>query len=279
MAICYNLTDSHFLLSVFFYILGSTATLLALMIKKPIAILVLILAACNEAANKKPVTKTASTKPHTDTIAIAPPTGAPITPLPFGPAGGTATTFYKKDAWFYFRVMGKGDTSERFHETKYTPSWPLPPIVKYTHAADGGRDSCYNGERLTSVDSLFSITKYRVRLPDHKGFEVYYMTGDAKIDPVFPPHCETCEMNYGLYGYLIFYERATQTAHLLPAYYSYYIDSQHTRMFYIDSNYRIFLYDEQMTDGDNGDPSITGGPVDEVTINSKGEFTIKKAKG
>jgi hypothetical protein len=107
---------------------------------------------------------------------------------------------------------------------------------------------------------------------------VYYATGDATVDSLFPPQYQSCEMNYKLYGYLIFYERATKTARLLPAFYHWYGESEHAREFYIDSNYRIFIYNEHMYEGDNGKADIDAGPVYEVTINPKGEFTTKPVK-
>ena len=251
------------------------------MMKKLICILVLglELTACKEAANKKPVTVD-STKQNTDTAAIiAQPTGVPITPLPFGPAGSTNKNFYKKDIWFYHRLIGEGYTIQHDYFTTYTPTYPLPPIEKYEHAVDEeGRDFCLgDSDRQISVDSLFAIKKYRIRLPDHKGFEVYYMTGQADVDTLFPQRYTTCEMNYRLYGYLIFYEKATKTARLLPAFYDWYGESQHCKGFYIDSNYHIFTYSQMMYEGDNK-ADIAGGPVQEVKIDSKGKFTIETLK-
>jgi hypothetical protein len=284
MAICYNLTGSHFLLSVFFFILLVNCNPFDPMRKKLICILVLgfELAACKEATNKKQATATTdSATQHIDTItALTKQSGPVITPLPFGPAGSTNKNFYKKDAWFYHRLIGEGYTIQHDHFTTFTPTYPLPTIEKYEHAVDEeGRDFCLGDSgRQISVDSLFSIKKYRIRFPDHNGFEVYYMTGQADVDTLFPQRYTTCEMNYRLYGYLIFYERATKTARLLSAFFNYYGESDHSRQFYIDSNYHIFLYSEMMTEGDGGEPDINGGPVQEVTINSKGKFTIKTLK-
>ena len=203
-----------------------------------------------------------------------------ITPLPFGPAGSTANNFYKKgDPWFYHRLIGKGYTIQHENFTTYMPTYPLPPIEKYEHAVDEeGRDSCNDGYgRQISVDSLFALTKYRIRFPDYKGFEVYYMTGQADVDTLFPQQYKSCEMNYQLYGYLIFYERATKTARLLPAFYDWFGESVHKKVFYIDSSYRILTYSQMAYEGDDK-ADIDGGPLEEVKIDSKGKFTIKPLK-
>ncbi|OQP44779.1 hypothetical protein A4H97_10480 [Niastella yeongjuensis] len=263
------------------------------MMKKLICVLLfgVELLACKQAPDKKPViiptdyiiqhtTASAdSVKQYGDTAVIASPSGLTITPLPFGPAGSTAKNFYKKDPWFYYRLIGEGYTLSHDYFTKYTPAYPLPPIEKYSHSFDNeGRDYCLDSGRQVSVDSLFTIKHYRVRLPDHERFEVYYTTGDAAVDTLFPQKYSECEMNYKLYGYLIFYERTTKTAHLLPAFYHWYGESDHSRSFYIDSNYHIFTYEEWMYEGDNGAADIDVGPVNEITINSKGVFTIKTIK-
>ncbi|MBO9205435.1 MULTISPECIES: hypothetical protein [Niastella] len=60
--------------------------------------------------------------------------------------------------------------------------------------------------------------------------------------------------------------------------YRYYGESDHSRSFYIDSNYHIYTYDEWMFEGENGAADIEAGPVNEITINSKGVFTTKVIK-
>ena len=253
------------------------------MMKKLTGILLLgiALTACKQAANKKPeIANADSIKMDTDVVPGPIDPNPPPMPLPFGPAGATAKNFYKKDPWFYYKLIGEGYTLQHDQFTAFTQTYPLPPTEKYTHAKDDfARDFCLLDEdHQIPVDSLFTIKNFRQRLPDHEGFEVYYATGDAAVDTLFPEVFKGCEMNYKLYGYLIFYERATKTAHLLPAFYHWYGESDHAREFYIDSNYRIFMYTEHMYEGEKGKADIDAGPVCEVTINPKGGFTIKPLK-
>ncbi len=202
-----------------------------------------------------------------------------ITPLPFGPAESSAKTFCK-DSWFYYNLIGKGyKLYEGFKQ--YTPTYSLPPIAKYQFlnpTPDYRGNHCHDS---TYVDSLIKITKYRVRLPDRDGYQVYYMTGYTGQDSLFANtdnyNCRS--FNYSLYGFLIFYESTQQLARLLPVYYNYFGDeSVQVRQFYIDANYRILLCDKSFGEGDpdGGDPvSRDIGPVYEVKINRNGKLTIK----
>jgi len=96
----------------------------------------------------------------------------------------------------------------------------LPEIksTSYVVADDNYRlGLCY--EKPTNI----KLTNYKYRLPDYKGFQIYYMTGDSErtgeLKAEFGIDCLSS------YGNLIVYNPETQNATVLTVYYSFYIDS------------------------------------------------------
>jgi hypothetical protein len=128
------------------------------------------------------------------------------------------------------------------------------------------------------------VNSYKVRLPDHEGYEVYYMTDITGVNetnkyltPGFNGRCANFELNF--YGLLIYYQRATKTARLLPIYHNYYGESEHERHFYIDKDYRITVADQAYSEGDYNSKNpvdIMDGRRYEITMKKTGEFEIKK---
>lgn len=222
--------------------------------------------------------------PTTDSVVhVQPQSGDTITPLPFGPGTGPKKLF-SKGAWgYYIEMIGEGYTSDKGFKT-LKPVYPLPPIEKYRYTVV---DTIYDPRSCSnevSLDSMFRIKSYQVRLPDHDGFEVYYSADAAGINeanknlaPGLTGRCNNFDLHY--YGLLIFYQRATKTARMLPVYYSYYGESDHERHFYIDKDYRITLSEEIYSEGDyesKNPVDVMNGGRYEVTMKKTGEFKIKK---
>lgn len=280
------ITNLLFFVKSFFYIL------LVIMMKPLLyfSVLVFAMEACKpQSAKTQAATDTLGTKPiaeisKTDSVVqVQQQSGDIITPLPFGPGTGPKKLF-GKGAWgYYIEMIGEGYTSGNgFKSLK--PVYPLPPIEKYRYTVV---DTVYDPRSCSnevSLDSMFRVKSYQVRLPDHEGFEVYYSADAAGINeanknlaPGLNGRCDNFDLHY--YGLLIFYHRATKTARLLPAYYSYYGESDHERHFYIDTNYRITLGNEIYSEGDyeskNPVDVMSGGRY-EVTMKKTGDFNVKR---
>jgi hypothetical protein len=205
-----------------------------------------------------------------------------ITSLPFGPRDGSKKLF-SNGGRFYLDLIGDGYSPDNGFK-RFTPTYPLPPITKYMYTVV---DTVYDPRDCgygIPLDSVFRVSRYRVRLPDHEGFEVYYMADIAGINeanknltPGFNGRCANFELHF--YGLLIFYKSVTKIAHLLPVYYNYFGESEHERHFYIDKNYRITICNKICSEGDydSKDPvNIMDGPRYEVTMKKSGDFAIKK---
>jgi hypothetical protein len=281
------ITNLLLLVPVFFYIL----LLIMLKILLSLLELIFILDACTQKPGKvQSITNTLDTKPvpeiaKTDSdVHVQQQTGETITPLPFGPKAGPKKLF-GKGAWsYYIEMIGEGYTSGNGFKT-LKPVYPLPPIKKYRYTiVDTVYDPRDCGMRIP-LDSMFRPGSYQLRLPDHEGFEVYYSADAAGINeanknlaPGFNGRCPNFELHY--YGLLIFYQRTTKTARLLPVYYSYYGESDHKRHFYIDKDYRIMLGNKIYSEGDyesKNPVDIMNGGRYEVMMKKTGEFTIKKS--
>lgn len=130
-----------------------------------------------------------------------------------------------------------------------------------------GLGLCY--EKPTNI----KLTNYKYRLPDYKGFQIYYMTGDAErtgeLKAEFGVDCLSA------YGNLIVYNPKTQKATVLTVYYSFYIDSQQERNFYIDTDYTIYLADASYSEGED-DADFNQGAVYKAIITDNGGFAISK---
>jgi hypothetical protein len=205
-------------------------------------------------------------------------TAPAIATLPFGPKASTNKDFCN-ESMFYFDIIGEGYTAaDGFKKLK--PTYSLPPIDKYIYTVI---DTLYDPRECTyniALDSIFRVISYKVRLPDHEGFEVYYMADDVankSLAPGFTGRCSNFELKF--YGLLIFYQKATKTARLLPVYHNYYGESEHQRHFYIDKDYRITICNKIYSEGDydSKDPvDKWDGPRYEVTMKMNGEFGVKK---
>ena len=116
------------------------------------------------------------------------------------------------------------------------------------------------------------LTTYQYRLPDYKGFQIYYTSGNSESSNIlkeeFSINCNTT------YGNLIVYNTKSQTASVLTIYYNFYEDSVQQRNFYIDEKFNIYMADEFFTDGDNGAENYPKN-VYVANINSQGSFSIK----
>ncbi|OQP56474.1 hypothetical protein [Niastella populi] len=201
-----------------------------------------------------------------------------IVDLPFGPKSGANKNFCN-ETMFYLNIIGENYTAANgFKNLK--PAYPLPPIDRYIYTVI---DTVYDpGEcaQDISMDSVFRVTSYKLRLPDHEGFEVYYMADDMannNLTPGFTGRCANFELKF--YGALIFYQKATKTARLLPVYHNYYNESQHERYFAIDKNYRITICNKIFSEGDYDSKNAVemwDGPRYEVTMKKSGAFEIKR---
>lgn len=279
------ITNWLFFVSGFFYIL------LTIMMKPLLYLAVLAFSfftACNQQPGK--IQTTADTLNTTPVVEKAKPDAAfqqqnepAITSLPFGPKAGPKKLFKDESMYFYLDIIGEGyNTGYKFK--RYKTLYPLPPIDKYIFTVV---DSVYDPRYCTNeipLDSAFRVNSYRVRLPDHEGFEVYYMADNTKLGdttkPLLPGFNERCS-NFELYfyGLLIYYQRATKTARVLPIYHNYYGESTHERRFYIDKDYRITLGNEFYSEGDYDSKKpvdVNNGGRYEIVMKKNGEFDIKR---
>ena len=185
---------------------------------------------------------------------------AGTTKLPFGFRAKDVKDVKTYDHAFYTKYVNAGQ-----------PVLNLPP-VKSAHyvLADKDYDSglCYG-----AIDSKnIKLKRYKYRLPDHKGFQVYYMTDDSeKSQNLAEEFGTTCMTTY---GNLIVYDSKTQSAQVLTVYYSFYIDSQQQRYFYIDNDYTIYMADESVSGGEDGADEPSPGRVYRAVINDTGGFSI-----
>ncbi len=179
----------------------------------------------------------------------------PTTPLPFG-----IKPTNLKDV----------NTYKIFNDNKQ----PLNnlPIIKSTKyfVADSENPIglCYEIPQNKNIQ----LTKYQYRLPDYKGFQIYYMSGNSESSTIlkeeFSIDCRT------EYGNLIVYNTKSKTASVLTIYYFFYIDSTQQRYFYIDEKFNIYMADEFSSDGDNGAENNPE-KVYLANINNQGSFSTK----
>lgn len=251
------------------------------------SVFIFALVACNQQPGKTYyIDDTLKVKPtvenaKSDSVVQLEP-GPAITSLPFGPKAGPKKLFKNDTCDFYRAVIGEGFKAGKGFK-KLSPVYPLPPIEKYIYTiVDTVYDprTCSNDKPL---DSVFRVNSYQVRLPDHEKFEVYYMSditgineANKHLTPGFTGRCDNFELSF--YGVLIYYQRTTKTARLLPVFYNYYGESEHERRFYIDSNYRITLGEEIYSEGDYESKhpvDVTRGGSYKVMMKN-GVFEVKK---
>lgn len=180
-----------------------------------------------------------------------------ITQLPFGIKPANLTDVY---------------TYKTFNDS--TTKQPLNnlPIIKATKYFIADNENpiglCYEIPENENI----KLAKYKYRLPDYKGFKIYYMSGNSKssttLKEEFSVDCDTD------YGNLIVYNTKSQSASVLTIYYSFYIDSAQQRYFYIDEKFNIYMADEFSTDGDNGAENYPK-KVYLANINNQGGFSTK----
>lgn len=246
-----------------------------------ISVLIIALKACKQHPGT-PETKPVTEIVKTDSVVQQQNIPA-ITPLPFGPGVGPNKLFGKEAERFYNEIIGEGyEAGKGFKSLKAV--YPLPPIDKYIFKIV---DTVYDPRTCSnevSLDSIFRPNGYQVRLPDFEGFEVYYMSdivgvneANKHLAPGFTGRCNNFDLSF--YGLLIYYQRATKTARLLPIFQNYYGESEHERHFYIDTTYRITLGNKIYSEGDydskNPVDVINGGRY-EVTMKKTGEFEVKR---
>lgn len=258
---------------------------------KPLLYLSVLIFACIACKQQPEKTQTESdtpeTKPVTENVkidsAVQEKSGPAITTLPFGPKAGPKKLFKDESYSFYYDVIGEDFKSGKsFKSLKAV--YPLPPIEKYIYKVV---DTVYDPRDCSfdiTLDSVFRVNSYQVRLPDHEGFEVYYMSdiigineANKHLTPGFNGRCANFELYF--YGLLIYYQRETKTARLLPVYYNYYGESEHVRHFYIDKDYRITLGNEIYSEGDYNSKNpvdVMNGGRYEVMMKKTGEFKVKR---
>ena len=181
-----------------------------------------------------------------------------ITQLPFGfkPAN-------LKDVYTY----------KPFNDTTGEQTLNNLPLIKATKYFVSDNENpiglCYE----TLKNENIKLKKYKYRLPDYKGFQIYYMSGNSKspntLKEEFSIDCHTD------YSNLIVYDTKSQTASVLTIYYSFYIDSAQQRYFYIDEKFNIYMADEFSTDGENDKEESNPQKVCVANINNQGSFSIK----
>jgi hypothetical protein len=255
-----------------------------------LTVLIFSFTACKQQPGKsQATTDTLNTKPvveiaKTDTVfPVQQQAGSVITPLPFGPKAGPKKLFKDESSSFYYDIIGEGYKADKGFK-KHSPVYPLPPIEKYIYTVV---DTVYDPRDCTNeipLDSVFRVNSYQVRLPDHEGFEVYYVSDITGINeankyltPGFTGRCANFELFF--YGLLVCYQRETKTARLLPIFHHYYGESDHMRHFYIDKDYHITLGNMIFSEGDYDSKNpvdIMNGGRYEITMKKTGEFKIKK---
>jgi len=198
-----------------------------------------------------------------------------ITPLPFGPGMKKKEQLANTDAASFIALIGK-DMDTQY--PVYTPTYILPAAknILYTAIEPEVDKAICEGQ---DPDNLFTTPKYKLRLPDHNGLQVYYMTNDAvnhqgNADEL-REHCSGYAYNY--YGNLVVYNPATKTANTSTIFQSKFSDWPHDRLFFIDKDYTIYIADFTPDDGDEGSPAYHG-PSFKVTISGSGQFVINKLK-
>jgi hypothetical protein len=222
------------------------------------AILFLLIIACNnnistsQSSSAKP-DKTGPVGNHKDSVTA-------ITPLPFVSKPKDIKDVKSYNSGFYYSFIENN-----------RPVLKLPPI-KSAHYVVADKEYntglCYNSLESKTIKP----TRYKYRLPDYKGFEVYYMTGDAeKTQELAEEFGTACK---AAYGNLIVYNPKDQSAQVLTIYYSFYIDSQQERYFYIDKDYTIYMAEESVSEGEEGADDPLPGKVYRAVINDIGKFSI-----
>src|SRR5688572_8830901 len=140
-------------------------------------VLLFALVSCNNIpGNDKPIeTDTLPIKPIAQSRTVDPAVQRQQAPaivnLPFGPRAGAKNIC--NESMFYLDIIGEGYTPANGFKN-FKPTYPLPPIEKYMYTVI---DTVYDPRECAydiSMDSVFRVTSYKVRLPDHEGFEVYY---------------------------------------------------------------------------------------------------------
>ncbi len=158
--------------------------------------------------------------------------GAKIIPLPFWSKG-----------W------PKPDKEYITERTDYK----LPPIksVRYINLDSLLRYKCTGGEPIDN--NLSKLTTYNYQFPNISKYQVFFKEvskGSYGNDPLVKFIQKECNMHYTCFGYIILYDQLTKETIALNVYHDYYIDSGHTRNFYIDKNRTIHLIDDGYSDGD-----------------------------
>ena len=207
----------------------------------------------SQSSSAKPDNETGHVRNHKDSV-------AETIPLPFASKPKDIKDVKTYDSGVYYGFIDND-----------RPILKLPPI-KSAHYVVADKE--YNtGLCYDSPESkIIKLTGYKYRLPDFKDFEVYYMTGDAeKTQELAEEFGTTCK---AAYGNLIVYNPKDQSAQVLTIYYSFYIDSQQDRYFYIDKDYTIYMAEESVSEGEEGADEPLPGKVYSAVINEIGKFSI-----
>jgi hypothetical protein len=202
-------------------------------------------------------------------------TGTPaITSLPFGPHIAKPSDLCTESFTFYRKLVGENLDKSR---PEYTETYLLPATreMHYRILDPAYETGICNND--VSVNDLFKVNKYKYRLPDRGGNEIYYMTNKAKtsrdFSKEFEIYCENILPDF--YGYLIVRNKKTNVAFVLSVYQETYRDSYTARQFYIEKDYTIRVCNIQYAEGPDGADKFTG-PAYEVMISNDGDFSVKK---
>lgn len=195
-----------------------------------------------------------------------------ITQLPFGPGMKKKEDLAQADAALFKALIGTGLDSDN---PIFTPTYLLPTTTQINYYAIERevREVICDGQ---NSKNMFTVPRYKLRLPDYKGFQIYYMTNDAvKPEAESNELREPCDYVYNYYGNLVVYNPTTKTANIITLFNSTYNDWPYDRMFFIEKDYTIYIADFTADDGGEELPPYPG-PSFKITISDTGEFLIDR---
>ena len=206
--------------------------------------------------------------------------GSPeITPLPFGPPIKTIDDLCYQSELFYYKIIG-GPYHWNDYKSGYTKTYLFPPVsfLNYKSVDSDifyGMENCfYLNKNLNpaEIEHVSLLTKYKIRLPDIGGFQVFYMSNEENL---FQDFMEICQLSK--YGVLIIYDKSEKKANLLTVFYEVHGESTKFMYFYIDKKYNIYLCEiSYYGSEDESEGELHIERKYEVKISQNGEFLIKE---
>jgi len=165
------------------------------------------------------------------------------------------------------------------------PMYLLLPIKKLELISVKTEDTskCDDG---SDYSKYLKLTRYRLRLPDINDMQVYYWSDQGWGASLFPSNvtkkCEWCILTNS-WGYLIFYQKKTQLAKVVPIQYETINDGALIdRYFYIDTNYDIHLWHTNRNNLDDIKTIITKADINRekylLHVSKDNEISIKHIK-